>query len=381
MWDSRHNQCFNIRGVGMGYHCSGSSCPSTTATGLLLGPALFSSFLQNSVDIALTLQRPLINPRSLIISPSSSMDRVNAFMGRLIRRQLLEDTKGGGITIPLPTLLPTKSTATTSSTPVTSKTTTTAATETTKSSATTTGTSTTTTQAGDAKPTDTTTTSTSTSTSTTTSSTPTTTSTTAGGILVTTQAPDVTSTVTERPTTSTTFVSQTVSNAGQQSSTPSQVGGAKSSFLDNKVAAGVTFGISGFVGLVLILFIIWFAMRKRRRIAKLEKDIISFDPDAVGNYRRSDSDIRSLSSVEKGRSNSSLDHYAGNGYAATMNADSQPDYRNAAPYSDYGPQRNGSLQRPGNVAFNPTADSGDYTRKYALPSQTYNTQPYNGYNR
>ncbi|KAF6762374.1 hypothetical protein DFP72DRAFT_603922 [Ephemerocybe angulata] len=379
MWDNRHNRVSTS--VGWERDISGSSCPSTTATGLLLGPALFSSFLQNSVDIALTLQRPLINPRSLIISPSSSMDRVNAFMGRLIRRQLLEDTKGGGITIPLPTLLPTRPRRPRQHQsrrrpppqrrpkPPNRR-------QQQRS-----GTSTTTTQAGDAKPTDTTTTSTSTSTSTTTSSTPTTTSTTAGGVLVTTQAPDLTSTVTERPTTSTTFVSQTVSNAGQQSSTPSQIGGAKSSFLDNKVAAGVTFGISGFVGLVLILFIIWFAMRKRRRIAKLEKDIISFDPDAVGNYRRSDSDIRSLSSVEKGRSNSSLDHYAGNGYAATMNADSQPDYRNAAPYSDYGPQRNGSLQRPGNVAFNPTADSGDYTRKYALPSQTYNTQPYNGYNR
>lgn len=299
-------------------------------------------------------------------------------MGRLIRRQnSANEDDSGGFTLVLPGL-PTRTTSTTTSTSLTS----TATTSTTTSSAsTTTSTSTTTTStqtgATTTSTSSTVTTTSTTSTSTTTTPTP---STTSESILVINQSQQTSSTTTEvaKPSTTVVVENQTVTRTPQTSTSaiPGQAGAAKSSFLENKVASGIVFGLCGLVGLLLVLFVIWFAMRKRRRIAKLEKEIISFDPQDVGNFRHhrtSDVDRDSINSAEKGnfgRSNSSLDHYAGNGYATTLNVDSG-DYRNAAPYSDhYHIQRNGSIQRPGNAAFNPMAGTGN-AGTYALPSQTY----------
>ncbi|KAJ2930212.1 hypothetical protein H1R20_g6872, partial [Candolleomyces eurysporus] len=182
--------------------------------------------------------------------------------------------------------------------------------------------------------------------------------------------------------------SETVTNPAAQttSSLPGKTGASSNSFLENKVASGIVFGLCGLVGLVLIFLIVWFAMRKSRRIKQLEKEIISFDPEDVGRFhqRRLDTDNASINSLEKGRrSGSSLGQYAGNGYATTMNVDNG-DYMNTAPFVDYRPQRAPTIQRgptiqraptiqrPGNAAFNPTANSDTAYRTYAMPSQTYN---------
>lgn len=183
-------------------------------------------------------------------------------------------------------------------------------------------------------------------------------------------------------TTSVTLVieSKTVTGSAAQQTSTLPVGNtgasSKNAFLENKVASGIVFGICGLVGLLLIGAIVWLALRKRRRIRKLEKEIISFDPEAVGGFhqKRRDGDAASVNSIEKaGRSNSSLDQYAGAGYAPAMHANQDGGYRDAAPYSDYPQvQSQSSLQRPGNAAFNPTSGSGAPPGLYAMPPQTYN---------
>lgn len=215
--------------------------------------------------------------------------------------------------------------------------------------------------------------------SSTTTGTPSSTATTSSETILVAQQTSVPATPEAKPATAVVIENQTVPVKPAASSPvlPAPAGAAKSSFLENKVASGIVFGLCGLVGLVLILFIIWLAMRKRRRIAALEEEIISFDPKAVGSHRHNGSlgSRDSFCSAEKGRSNSSLGYYAGNGYSANMNADKM-DYRNAAPFSDYQFQRNGSVQRPGNAAFNMSAagNSGGYgmpQRTYALPSHNY----------
>lgn len=147
------------------------------------------------------------------------------------------------------------------------------------------------------------------------------------------------------------------------------------SFLNNKVASGIVFGLCGLVGLLLILLLVWLAMRKRLRIKKLEKEIISFDPEDVGHFHHHHKDLEtsSINSLEKGRSVSSLDQYAGGGYAPTMNA-ANVDYRNATPtpFSEYRPQHVG-VQRPGNAAFNPMSNSAlTYSQSVIKKPQTFN---------
>ena len=183
-------------------------------------------------------------------------------------------------------------------------------------------------------------------------------------------------------TTSTELVieSKTITNSAPQQSSTVAVGNtgasSKNAFLENKVASGIVFGICGLVGLLLILGIVWLALRKRRRIRKLEKEIISFDPEHVGGFHqtRRDGDVASVNSVEKAaRSNSSLDQYAGAGYAPNMHSNQGGGYRDAAPYSDYPQmQRQDSLQRPGNAAFNATSGAGAPPGLYSMPPQTFN---------
>ncbi|KAJ3549521.1 hypothetical protein NMY22_g847 [Coprinellus aureogranulatus] len=178
------------------------------------------------------------------------------------------------------------------------------------------------------------------------------------------------------PTTSTEVVieSQTVTNSAVPKTTTSlgagNVGAAsKNAFLENKVASGVTFGICGLVGFLLILGIIWLAMRRRLRIRKLEKEIISFDPEDVSGYHqtRRGSDGGSVNSLEKG--GSSLDHHAGSGYLLTLQANQDGRYRDAPPFSDIAVHRQPTLQRPGNAAFNQHSGAPGM---YAAPPQTYN---------
>jgi len=81
-------------------------------------------------------------------------------------------------------------------------------------------------------------------------------------------------------------------------------------FLENKVLSGVVFGICGLVGLVLLIFLITFATRKARRNRKLEKEIISWDPDQGHNFHanRDTSDTHSIEELEaKRRSPDGLD--------------------------------------------------------------------------
>ena len=178
---------------------------------------------------------------------------------------------------------------------------------------------------------------------------------------------DFTSTVIENRT-----VTRSALLGSSTSAAPSAVAGASKSFLENKVASGVVFGICGLAGLALILLIVWFALRKTRRLKKLEKEIISFDPDDVGHYHRpGDLETASKHTNEKARSNSSLDHYAGTGYAPTMNAADNDYGRNAAPYTGYTPAPHMAIQRPGNAAFNPVGGSVDLSYSRSVRNNQY----------
>lgn len=166
---------------------------------------------------------------------------------------------------------------------------------------------------------------------------------------------------------------KTITNPAAQTTSSAAAGSvgasSKNAFLENKVASGVTFGICGLVGLLLILGLVWFAMRKRLRNRKLEKEIISFDPEDVGQFhqQRKGSESASVNSMEKG--GSSLDHHAGSGYLPTLHANDGR-YRDTAPYSDYAVQRQPTLQRNGpNLAFNQTSGAPGM---YAMPPQTFN---------
>lgn len=101
-------------------------------------------------------------------------------------------------------------------------------------------------------------------------------------------------------TTDSAGVRHTVSNtvfvtgsAASQSSTPVH----STSFLENKPLSGAVFGLAGLVGLVLIVFLVSFFLRRRRRNRLLD-DAVSFDPSLLAPADRYDGSEKGHSSNE-----------------------------------------------------------------------------------
>ncbi|KAJ6539209.1 hypothetical protein B0H19DRAFT_1177714 [Mycena capillaripes] len=112
-------------------------------------------------------------------------------------------------------------------------------------------------------------------------------------------------------------VSNTVFVTGStasQSSTPAH----NTSFLENKPLSGAVFGLAGLVGLVLIVFLVSFFLRRRRRNRLLD-DAVSFDPTLLAAADRYDGS-------EKGHSSNASLGTTGSGrpmpgYGTTYNAE------------------------------------------------------------
>jgi hypothetical protein len=122
--------------------------------------------------------------------------------------------------------------------------------------------------------------------------------------------------------------------------------------LQNKVLSGVVFGIAGLVGLVLLIIIATFVIRRRRN-KRLFEEALSFDPVRMGNYY----------------------HVMGSGQGSirasvsTGHASYGPEVRQSSAFIDYAPPANLSYQSA--ESFNSSS--------YASPSQgQYNTtgKPY-----
>ncbi|CAA7259554.1 unnamed protein product [Cyclocybe aegerita] len=116
----------------------------------------------------------------------------------------------------------------------------------------------------------------------------------------------------------TAFASDTSASAA-----PSEVATPqRSSFLQNKAASGVVFGIVGLIGLILIVFLATFALRRRRN-KKLLEDAVSFDPSKVGTVYQ---DMEAGPGGEKAS-------------MSTAHGSTGQEVRQAPAFADYGPPR------------------------------------------
>ncbi|KDR83578.1 hypothetical protein GALMADRAFT_133009 [Galerina marginata CBS 339.88] len=125
------------------------------------------------------------------------------------------------------------------------------------------------------------------------------------------------------------------------------------SFLQNKVLSGVVFGIAGFVGLVVLILIATFAMRRRRNKKFLEDDV-SFDPVRMGTGGYHDASETGISV---------------RGSSSTGRGSNAPEVRQAPSFTDYAP--------PSRTYLPPSANMASYS--YPQQQQGYynnNQQPY-----
>ncbi|KIM46024.1 hypothetical protein M413DRAFT_23816 [Hebeloma cylindrosporum] len=138
------------------------------------------------------------------------------------------------------------------------------------------------------------------------------------------------STSSEPPVTVTPTHTVTAIASDASPSSSSVAGPPQTSFLQNKVLSGVVFGIAGLVGLVLIILLATFAIRRRRN-KKLVEDAVSFDPVVMGNYHGS----MESGLGEKVRTSVSTGH-GSNG----------PEVRQSPAFIDYAPPPNRSYLPP-----------------------------------
>lgn len=167
------------------------------------------------------------------------------------------------------------------------------------------------------------------------------------------------STIDARPSV---VIKEQTTTVSRESGTPSaastQLGATTGNdFLDNKVLSGIVFGICGLVFLLLLGLIIWFARRKSRRNRKLEREIISWDPERINGFHsdRSGSVDASSPVNEKAMDEGSADGH----YNYTL-PNKEP-----APFSDYRPP-----QRPIKVAFPPRGVSTQNRQRTVEPQAT-----------
>jgi len=135
----------------------------------------------------------------------------------------------------------------------------------------------------------------------------------------------------------------TATIAGSTSPSSSSVAGSPpTGFLQNKVLSWIVFGISGLVGLALLIILAAFLIRRRRN-KKLFEDTLNFDPVTMGNYHHT---------IESGQGESTR------ASISTGHASHGPEVRQSPAFIDYAP--------PGNHSYHPALPS---MPTYASPSQ------------
>ncbi|PPQ77376.1 hypothetical protein CVT25_010958 [Psilocybe cyanescens] len=139
---------------------------------------------------------------------------------------------------------------------------------------------------------------------------------------------DVITSTSQELSTTTSQSTQTViafpaDSSSSSSATPSAV--AHTSFLQNKVLSGLVFALAGVVGLVVIVSILTFVIR-RKRTRRLVEDAVSFDPVKMGaGYHNA---------LEAGHSPQS--NYVRSS-TSTGRASNGPEVRQTPAFADYAP--------------------------------------------